>query len=815
MNPQIVSAIVAGTTASLYQEGAAAMLGGDIDVGQTTINAFFIGGGGADGSVGRFDGAFAEVIVFNSALSTADRARVESYLATKWGISGVHKSAADETAAVAAPTELAGCSLWLDASDASSITASGGLVSQWNDKSGNNRHATSSGSLRPTHGGSQNGRTVMQFTGTQGLTINGNFLQLENVTMFAVAAKNADHFGGIITSAPTNPEDSPLLTFWGAFIAFVCRRQVVQSAAANGVYRLLCGQSIGTTQRAHFEGVQGTDGVASAALNTTNTVTKIGPVRTSGSSGLNGNIAEIVCYSGNLSTTDRARVEKYLAQKWGIANVPDPTPPVGQWRDKSGNDRHATQATGGSRPTVSGTTLNGRRQLSFVSQHLRGPESSWNGSATIYWAGRTGQSANGAFVFHDGEADQPSAFHAGWLNAQGVGAYGNGWNSGNAPRAESPNNWRLSNIVAGVTLSSSEAIARVNGATVNTTAALTGTLSQSTSAQPFIGRDAGNIWNNLNGTIAELLIFQPALTAAQRLAVERYLGSKWSITLAPQVSNADAQSWINSVYANGGTVSASTASAVNTLCNSIDAAGIRDRFYRLGIFAGSNLAASLVPLYRGPSLGGTQFGNVTDTNSNFVSGDFAETGATGGLTGNGTNKHLATGVLPDDVFSQSLGHLSYYGAEWNPSTTANPGSIVIGALNAAATNRLYLLGRGNSGACGGSTAQRTGQLGGIGLTNCESTNTVTAGHYLVSRTSGTAMSLYKNAQSLNSSIAANTYTSFAEPIRVFAAGLSGGTLGVSAIRLMSYSIGHGMTSAQATAYYDAMQAFQTALGRNV
>ena len=32
--------------------------------------------------------------------------------------------------------------LWLDAADASTITHSGGTVSQWNDKSGNSRHVS-------------------------------------------------------------------------------------------------------------------------------------------------------------------------------------------------------------------------------------------------------------------------------------------------------------------------------------------------------------------------------------------------------------------------------------------------------------------------------------------------------------------------------------------------------------------------------------------------------------------------------------------------------------------------------------------------
>lgn len=42
--------------------------------------------------------------------------------------------------------------LWLDADDADTITQSGGLVSQWNDKSGNNKHAVqNTGAQQPTY----------------------------------------------------------------------------------------------------------------------------------------------------------------------------------------------------------------------------------------------------------------------------------------------------------------------------------------------------------------------------------------------------------------------------------------------------------------------------------------------------------------------------------------------------------------------------------------------------------------------------------------------------------------------------------------
>lgn len=39
---------------------------------------------------------------------------------------------------------------WFDADDASTITESGGLVSQWNDKTGNGKNLTSSGTNQPT-----------------------------------------------------------------------------------------------------------------------------------------------------------------------------------------------------------------------------------------------------------------------------------------------------------------------------------------------------------------------------------------------------------------------------------------------------------------------------------------------------------------------------------------------------------------------------------------------------------------------------------------------------------------------------------------
>lgn len=84
------------------------------------------------------------------------------------------------------PTE--SLALWFDALDLSTITLSGSTVSQWRDKSGNNRHATQSNpSLRPIYDFSNN--TIFAGTNT--------FLQLESrltltndATLILLAANN-------------------------------------------------------------------------------------------------------------------------------------------------------------------------------------------------------------------------------------------------------------------------------------------------------------------------------------------------------------------------------------------------------------------------------------------------------------------------------------------------------------------------------------------------------------------------------------------------------------------------------------------------
>ena len=69
------------------------------------------------------------------------------------------------------PNNLSNVALWLDATDSSTITQTSNAVSQWNDKSGNNHHASQSTSDRQplVNTNSIGGKTAILFDGSDSL----------------------------------------------------------------------------------------------------------------------------------------------------------------------------------------------------------------------------------------------------------------------------------------------------------------------------------------------------------------------------------------------------------------------------------------------------------------------------------------------------------------------------------------------------------------------------------------------------------------------------------------------------------------------
>jgi hypothetical protein len=271
----------------------------------------------------------------------------------------------------------------------------------------------------------------------------------------------------------------------------------------------------------------------------------------------------------------------------------------------------------------------------------------------------------------------------------------------------------------------------------------------------------------------------------------------------------EAADWANRVRANGGSVSGTTLSAVSKFCASIASAGIRDRFFRLNLFCGTGLEACLVPLYRGQSLGGTQYGGTTDANNGpFVSGDYAETGASGGLTGNGTSKYLDTGLTYDAMGVPSTNHIGVF----KGAGTWNTNIEIIGARDA--DDFYYIQGRAQVGG-----DHKVHAFSGPAASSSSFINNATvssATNFLVaSRNSSASFVLYQNAASVASTSGAVTIAGSNRPFLVFMRDIgTGPSFSGWTYRLLGYSFGLGMTAAQVAAYNSAMQAFQTALTRN-
>ena len=756
--------------------------------------------------------------------------------------SDLYTTDAGPVVAVASPLDIAGCVGWWDASDAgtlkqnsngtTAVSSEDDPVGYWADKSesGFNVIQATPG-LRPLYKASGlNGKPSLLFDGSDdALRVTPSTpIGTAGVTVFAVFqvvtagtyvspplllgsgpfARPYDRYhasGSNIVAIGSATSVSPTLSLRTQTTPFIHSMTVQKDGASSGVHRF---QEFSNGAGQGIIDITSTYSVASQ-------VVSVG-ARADSATLLNARVSEIVLYDGVLTTAQRASVESYLAAKWSIAGVHAPatasSDPVGYWADKSGNGRHAVQATAGRRGVVG--TLNSRRAITFdgtddclTASIATASLCSTDGGVAFYVAVPNSDSAWAAFT-NSGPAGHIDRF------SDGASYHGNFRNtrfSGINAGAYTTTGAQL--IVSRTSAATGLHTVRKDGATIHSGAEdIAGYRGLIATASLSVGSSVTSLGppvtraHFLAGSVPEVLCYSSPLTDVQVRRIETYLATRWGITLAPQVSNADAQNWIDRVYANGGTVSSATAGAVNTFCDAIDAASLRAAMYRTNLFCGGNLNAALVPLYRGPSLGGTQYGGTTDTNEGglFVTPNYNETGASGGLQGaSASSKRLRTGLAQNAMPTGDLHIAAYEIAKSNASSDTS-----VGARNNS-------LGQYSELAMGANTSTALFYNVGTGFATASDSGYTQAGGFLMGVSVSTALTLYKNGSSAATgtvSAAASTSSTFA----VFSTESESGTgADFTNARLGGYSIGLSMTAGQAAAYYTAMQAFQTSLTRNV
>ena len=211
---------------------------------------------------------------------------------------------------------------WWDAADISTITQSGGAITQWSDKSGNDRHATGGAATYSVE--SFNGLNAVSFSGSTNMSVAS--AGSSAVAMVAAIRPTASGAGsgsyrGICATGGGSGAGSMLLAkvnfgAWGTFGSainipssgdnpLVADKNyiLVMDGLSSGAFAQN-GTSVGT-----YSGSEGQGG-------------HIGGVSVF-SQGFTGFICEIAWFSSAMSLASRRAVEGYLSWKWAIPLAAD------------------------------------------------------------------------------------------------------------------------------------------------------------------------------------------------------------------------------------------------------------------------------------------------------------------------------------------------------------------------------------------------------------------------------------------------------------------------------------------------------------
>ena len=287
-----------------------------------------------------WSGYIGEVIVYQSPVTDTNRQEIEGYLAWKWGfIENVNFLYTHPFISIKPylrtfqPRDIPTCTLWLDAGDGNSISLSGSNVTQWNDKSGNERNLTQTTSgLRPTY--SSVSKAIV-FNGTRYLDIPDALNAIIPTYTIFLAEKRASADARFLIGQRLAVANVGLvLGYNGSTIAHHTTVYVadlmttINAYSVNDPIRVTRYQYTGTTRSTFVNG-----GEYSNSQSFSNTLTvwsnaNIGAgYNTNSGNWYIGNVYEVLFYNSVLTTSQCQQIEGYLAWKWNnISSLPSTHP---------------------------------------------------------------------------------------------------------------------------------------------------------------------------------------------------------------------------------------------------------------------------------------------------------------------------------------------------------------------------------------------------------------------------------------------------------------------------------------------------------
>jgi hypothetical protein len=540
-------------------------------------------------TAGPFRGYIGEIVAFNTQLGDAQRQQLETYLGLKWGLSNVISRLPIENPYVSLkphlrifqPTDIAGCVVWLDGADQSTLTLSGSNITAWRDKTVFKNNVNSISATAPTYNSTD---SSVNFVATSGTFMRGTMSQTysNSVSVFVVASiatqtspayprlsmiglsstANSILIGqqlyvnggntSVITYLSTNTNPSGQGTNIMTLISNVTygTRQLITNVSSYiGRTYTISTLLNGNPQNTSVTTRTGTFTASGGNVSTYNkySLANYPDAASTGGDSYSGKIFEYLVFNRVLTTAERQQVEGYLANKWGLTqtyavNTPLTIPNCAIWLD--GEDPAGTgiqPSNGASISTWVDKSGNSRNMTVYAGTPVFNTSPSritFNGSSSLINSSFTSQIFTLFIVYLQTAAAGPlyttsttQEYSGFWPNEGGTIYFtrmdGNSWYT---QASIFPINTRRIQVIQYT----------ANGAGANMYVWSDGALSISTTSLGartitalLLGhRPNGN--NFFSGNYNEVIQYNSVLTDSQRQSVQGYLARKWGLTLTDQ-----------------------------------------------------------------------------------------------------------------------------------------------------------------------------------------------------------------------------------------------------------------------------------------
>ncbi len=352
---------VANTSSSqIYLNGT---LAGSGNIGTNSMGGVTLGN--AFDLTNSFTGHICEYLIFDSVLSSTQRQQIEGYLAWKWGLQASLPSTHPFVRGPPTPYpvltlpkpilstkfnpgNISGLTLWLDASDFSTLTFTGDNVTRWKDKSSAGKDATQSTASRgPTYVIDSKYKSLyFQRASTQFLegpslltsTSFGIFLVYRTVAPASTQYVFFDYKKGTGGTGQNYLQHVIVSSATGGAITYsetpiTLKDPTAQAITTNRYMYCYIDSPSNTTSNFTFNGNPVTTtftngGIANIATDAYGYA--LGALKTTSVSLTNtfdGYMNEVIVYLTEPTVIQRQQVEGYLAWKWGlVANLPSSHP---------------------------------------------------------------------------------------------------------------------------------------------------------------------------------------------------------------------------------------------------------------------------------------------------------------------------------------------------------------------------------------------------------------------------------------------------------------------------------------------------------